>query len=62
MLDSVRAALDESMPEMQKTIADLEQALNTPGQQAAEKSQVLKYSTQKLDLLSRQISHAGNLS
>lgn len=62
MLDSVRAALDESMPEMQKTIAKLEQALNTPGQQAAEKSQILKYSTQKLDLLSRQISHAGNLS
>lgn len=59
---AVQAALDESMPEMQQTIVKLEQALNAPGQQAAKKAQILKGSNQKLDLLSRQISHAGNLS
>lgn len=59
---AVRAALDETLPQIQKTIEQLEQALKTPSQQTAAKVQLLKRSTQQLDLLSRQISNAGNLT
>lgn len=58
---AVDSALEEITPQMQKTIDQLEQALKNPGQQAAAKAGLLKRSTQKLDLLSRQIRNAGNL-
>ncbi|HCR0863916.1 TPA: hypothetical protein OMT45_002394 [Enterobacter kobei] len=57
----IDSALEGITPQMQKTIDQLEQALKTPGQQVASKAKILKRSTQKLDLLSRQISNVGNL-
>ena len=61
LIKVVQDALNEAMPEMKKTIEQLERALSAPAQQAAAKAQLLKHSTQKLDLLSRQISNAGKL-
>ncbi|HDL7919186.1 TPA: hypothetical protein R5C98_002626 [Yersinia enterocolitica] len=58
---AIDSALEDVTPQMQKTIDQLEQALKKPGQQAAVKAGLLKRSTQKLDLLSRQISNTGNL-
>lgn len=57
-----RSTLEEIMPQVQKTIDQLEQALKTLANQAAAKAQILKDSTKKLDFLSQQISNAGNLS
>ncbi|UGS47697.1 hypothetical protein JMT66_08640 [Kosakonia cowanii] len=58
---AIDSALEGITPQMQKTIDQLEQALKKPGQQVAAKARLLKRSTQKLDLLSRQISNTGNL-
>ncbi|HDY8644629.1 TPA: hypothetical protein RRH48_004957, partial [Klebsiella pneumoniae] len=58
---AIDSALKDISPQMQKTIEQIEQALKSPGEQVAAKAWLLKSATQKLDLLSRQISNAGNL-
>lgn len=58
---AIDSALEEITPQMLKIIDQLELALKNPGQQVAVKAGLLKCSTQKLDLLSRQISNTGNL-
>lgn len=58
---AIDSALKDITPQMQKTIEQIEQALKSPGEQVAAKAWLLKSATQKLDLLSRQISNAGNL-
>jgi energy-coupling factor transporter ATP-binding protein EcfA2 len=61
LLSAIHGALGESIQEIQRTIKQLEQVMLTPGQQAAVQTQLLKHSVQKLNLLSLQISNAGNL-
>jgi len=58
---AIDSALKDITPQMQKTIEQIEQALKSPGEQVAAKARLLKSATQKLDLLSRQISNTGNL-
>ncbi|BDA58048.1 hypothetical protein NUITMVR1_57070 (plasmid) [Raoultella ornithinolytica] len=58
---AIDSALKDITPQMQKTIEQIEQALKSPGEQVAAKAWLLKSATQKLDLLSPQISNAGNL-
>lgn len=60
--DIVFHKLDEVMEDMQQVIKQIEQALNTPGQQAEARAHILKKSIKKLNLLSRQISNAGGLT
>ncbi|WP_069476600.1 P-loop NTPase family protein [Raoultella ornithinolytica] len=58
---AIDSALKDITPQMLKPIELIEQALNYPGEQVAAKATLLKSATQKLDLLSRQISNTGNL-
>ncbi|RON71864.1 DUF726 domain-containing protein [Pseudomonas fluorescens] len=56
-----RESLDSALSEMQKTIDQLDLALEAPAQQAANQVSTLSRSTIRLKILSRQIELAGNL-
>lgn len=57
----LRDSLSKSQSEMQKTIGQIELALEAPAKQAAAQVKLLDGSTSKLKALSRQIEIAGNL-
>ena len=57
----LRESLDSAMSEMQKTIDQLDLALEAPAKQAANQVSTLSRSTIRLKTLSRQIELAGNL-
>lgn len=59
--DMLRDSLDSGLSEMQKTIGQLDLALEAPAKQAANQVSTLSRSTIRLKTLSRQIEHAGNL-
>jgi GTPase Era involved in 16S rRNA processing/energy-coupling factor transporter ATP-binding protein EcfA2 len=57
----LRESLDSALSEMQKTIDQLDLALEAPAKQAANQVSTLSRSTIRLKTLSRQIELAGNL-
>jgi energy-coupling factor transporter ATP-binding protein EcfA2 len=57
----LRESLDSALGEMQKTIDQLDQALEAPARQAANQVRTLSRSTTRLQILSRKIELAGNL-
>lgn len=59
--DMLRESLDSALSEMQKTIDQLDLALEAPAKQAANQVSTLSRSTIRLKTLSRQIELAGNL-
>jgi ABC-type lipoprotein export system ATPase subunit len=59
--DSLHEGLSKALPQMQKTISQIELALEAPAKQAAAQVKLLDGSTSKLKALSRQIEIAGNL-
>lgn len=59
--DILRKSLDSALSEMQKTIDQLDLALEAPAKQAANQVSTLSRSTIRLKTLSRQIELAGNL-
>ncbi|MNF85666.1 hypothetical protein D3C84_680720 [compost metagenome] len=59
--DMLREGLDSALSEMQKTIDQLDLALEAPAKQAANQVSTLSRSTIRLKTLSRQIELAGNL-
>ncbi|MDD1966726.1 DUF726 domain-containing protein [Pseudomonas putida] len=59
--DMLRESLESALSEMQKTIDQLDLALEAPAKQAANQVTTLSRSTNRLTTLSRQIELAGNL-
>lgn len=58
---SLREDLEKVLPDMQRTISQLEEALEAPAKQATTLVQSLTRSNDQLKALSRRIAHTGNL-